>query len=216
MADMLQEMSEQEIPETNCTRLSECLITNVDLPDSFTQWFSAAAYHTASTAYVITAYADVAIVAYSKSQTVQAANLELCRGVFLQIYENDAGRAARIWERLINTYRGNRSEGEMAAVLRVVSQLLATHYLNQAMEVGVESAEGRRYGEMLELLAQGKAPHLSDTSYSKGINRRDGIQADCFVTNSEVGLIMGNYYQVSGREVEAIAGRMDSSLISGM
>ncbi|GFF96178.1 tetratricopeptide repeat domain protein [Aspergillus udagawae] len=201
--DLLQEMDEK-IPETDFTRLSECLMTNCELSDAFTHWFSAAAYHTSNTAYMVNAYASAAKVAFRKAKTVQAANLELCRGVFLQIYEHDSSRAARVWEGLINTYCGKRSDGEISPVLETASNFLATHYLTQAMEVGVDTVEGRRYGEMLELLAQGRALYVSDITNPQE-PEKNPPHADWFVTNSEVGLIMGNYYRLSDRNIEAMA-----------
>jgi hypothetical protein len=152
---------------------------------------------------MVNAYASAAKVAFRKAKTVQAANLELCRGVFLQIYAHDSSRAARVWQGLINTYRGKRSDGEITPVLETASNILATHYLTQAMEVGVDTVEGRRYGEMLELLAQGRALYVSDITNPQE-PEKNPHHADRFVTNSEVGLIMGNYYRLSDRNIEAM------------
>ncbi|PGH03032.1 hypothetical protein AJ79_07464 [Helicocarpus griseus UAMH5409] len=200
---LLKEMNEA-IPKTGITRLSECLIANPELSNALTHWFSAASHHASDTAYMIDAYANAATVARKERKAVQAANLELCLGVFRQSYGHDSARAARIWERLINTYRGSRSEGDITSVLETASNFLATHYLTQAIEVGIDTAEGRRYGEMLELLAQGKALYLSDIMDSEDKNKAS-VSADRFVTNAEVGLIMGNYYKLSGRDTEATA-----------
>lgn len=87
-------------------------------------------------------------------------------------------------------------------MLETASNSLATHYLTQAIEVGIDTAEGGRLGDMLELLVLGKALYLSDITDSPN---KSTPQADRFVTNGEVGLILGNYYNVSGRETEAMA-----------
>ncbi|KAG2026551.1 hypothetical protein GB937_001332 [Aspergillus fischeri] len=93
-----------------------------------------------------------------------------------------------------HTYREKRSDGEITLVLETASNFLVTHYLTQAIKVGIDTVEGWRYSKML--------------NYS----RREGLSmseesphADHFMANSEVGLIMGNYYRASGQNIRAMA-----------
>lgn len=138
---------------------------------------------------MISAYTSAATIASKKRNALQATNFEHCLGILHQIYGHGCARAARHWERVINTYRGSRSQGDIAYVLEATSIFLATHYLTQAMEVVIDTVENRRSGDMLELLAQGKAIYPSDITDSQGKSTQ---HADRFVTNEEVGLILGN------------------------
>lgn len=132
------------------------------------------------TSHMINAYASAITIARKQRKALQAANLELCLDVLQQMYGHDSARVARIWERLINAYRGSRSEREITYVLETASSFLATYYLAQAIEVRIDTMQGRRLGDMLELLAQGKALYLSDLT---GSPEKTTPQADRFVTD---------------------------------
>ncbi|KAE8356745.1 tetratricopeptide repeat domain protein [Aspergillus coremiiformis] len=187
-----------EIPDKECTRLSDFLIASTYLYDDLIDRITAAAYQTGNTSFVIDIYADAVAAAHKQRKSVQAATLELNLGTLYYTYGHDSERAARIWERLINTYRGNKQEGEIMSVLDTASNLLATYYLTQAMNVGVHTAEGQRYGKMLELLAAGNTPRLGDCN--KPANLVNFRLEDGFVTTGQVGLVLGNFYKVCGRE----------------
>ncbi|KAL4879221.1 tetratricopeptide repeat domain protein [Aspergillus karnatakaensis] len=177
-------------------QLSECLITNYDLDDSFTQWIRTAAHHTSQTPFLINAYSVAVITARKERKAVQAASLELCLGVLHYAYAERA-HAARIWERLISTYRGSKAEGDITFILESASHCLSTHYITSVLEHDVHTPESQRYGQILERLAQGKALNLMENP------DKPSIKATSFVTNSEVGLMLGKYYKLAGRHTDA-------------
>ncbi|PKX97882.1 uncharacterized protein P174DRAFT_499663 [Aspergillus novofumigatus IBT 16806] len=158
--------------------LSECLLANSELSDSFTHWFSAAAAcHTSNTAYMVNAYTSAAKVAFRQAKTTQAAKSGTLQGL---------GRDQM--ERLPLYWR-----------LRLSGDSLLT----QAIEVGVDTVEGWRSGEMLELLVQGRALYLSEIADPQESEKNP--HADRIVANSEVGFLMGKYYRAFGRNIEAMA-----------
>lgn len=195
---MLQSMDEK-IPDKEYTRLTESLLANNGLFDGYFGWISAAGYYSQKKTFILHAYAAAVATAHKERKVVQAANLELCLGVLYQAYGHDPEGAARIWERLINTYRGSKAEDDIKTVLECASIQLANYYLTRCMEIGVETTEGEKWGQKLELLAMGKAPNLNSPTDS------DQDETIHFVTNSTIGLIVANFYKACGKEHEAVA-----------
>ncbi|PYH84561.1 tetratricopeptide repeat domain protein [Aspergillus uvarum CBS 121591] len=187
---------------TPTTILTQSILSNPDWYDDFIDRVTAAAAATQQIPFVIDAYTTAVATAHRERKAVAKANLEFCLGMLWQTHGHDEDRAAAIWERLIHTYRGSRSEGEMVSVLEMAAGSLATHYLTKAMEVGFDSEAGRRYGVLLELLARGKAV----ASHADVLDGLDGQRTNkVFVTTSPVGLILGSFYRLSGREADAMA-----------
>ncbi|RAH68312.1 NACHT and TPR domain protein [Aspergillus aculeatinus CBS 121060] len=190
--------------------LTQSILTNPDWYDDFIDRVTAAAASTQQIPFLIDAYTTAVATAHKQRKAVAKANLEFCLGMLWQTHGRDGDRAAALWERLIATYRGSRAEGEMVSVLEMAAGALATHYLTKAMEVGVASEQGRRYGVLLELLARGKAAASHGEGWDASrADARDVVDAPppnkVFVTTSPVGLILGSYYRLSGREADAMA-----------
>jgi tetratricopeptide (TPR) repeat protein len=171
------------------TRLTESLLRegNYRFKYSYFDAVTIAAFKLKEIPFVVRMYRNAIIVARKQHKPVQATHLELGVAEIYDHYCHDSERAARIWERIVDTYRSTKAETEIAEAKSVASRNLAQYLLKKTMEVGRNSSEAERCGVVLERLAQTKS--------------RTGIT----INASEATLTLGAWYKLMGRDEEARA-----------
>lgn len=203
---MLQGMDDK-IPDKDYSRLTESILINANtgsFPYHFR--FGVAASHTDNVQFMLHAYSSAAMMARKERKPVQAANTELWLGTFCWMYGNDLQRAIRIWEHLIATYSSGNSEDRIEAVQNASANLV-NYFLVQCAQISQDNNNNveaiQSYGRMIELLAMGKPLTLSYANVIGTGNEKMSLHKG-FVPDSEFGVLLGNYYQVCGKQEEAL------------
>jgi tetratricopeptide (TPR) repeat protein len=180
---------DEPIAGLDYTRLSESLMKeeNYKVSAEYFDTFTQAAFQMDEIPFAFDAYRNAVTAARKQHKPVQAAHLELCLASLYDRYGHDYERAARIWERILDTYRSIKAETEIAEVKWAASINLARHCLKRSVEVGKNTSEAERCGAILERLAKVKAG--SETT----------------IGASESTTMLGAWYKLMGRNEEADA-----------
>jgi tetratricopeptide (TPR) repeat protein len=171
------------------TRLSESLIQvgNYSLTDDYFTIFARAAFEWDEIPFAIEMYRNAAAAARKQQKPVQAAHLDLCLATLFDRYGHDSERAARIWERLVDTYHTTKGETEIAWTKFNASVRLARYCLKRSIEVGKGTKEAQRCGATLEKLA------------------KVSVGSESAVAASNNATMLGAWYKLMGRDEDAHA-----------
>lgn len=194
--DCLQRMDKTS--DKGVTPLTEFLFTSPSKYNMLYFGFGSVIHHVGSAPFFLKAYTSAIETAHQRMKPILAANLELCLAYITQVYGHDSDRAAAVYERLVDTYRGSRAEGDLMSVLDIASHRLSTHYLEQCLRDDVSNEEQQVYGWHLERLARGKS---FDASNAHSELACPGGMS--FLPNPRAGLVLGHFYKLLGREVDA-------------
>jgi tetratricopeptide (TPR) repeat protein len=174
----------------NYTRMSESLLTegNCRFNKGYFQVFAQAALTTDELPFAFEMYRNAITAARRLHKPVQAAQLELCLASLYDRYSHDSERAARMWEKVLETYRSNiKAETQIAEAKRAASICLARYCVKRSVEVGKDSSEAERCGAILQRLSKVRA----------------GSQVT--IAASESTTMLGAWYKLMGRDEEADA-----------
>jgi tetratricopeptide (TPR) repeat protein len=169
------------------TRLTESLLMegNYRSDDVYFDIIAEAAFKMNDVPFLSEMYQKAIIVARKQHKSVQATHLELSLATIYDRYSHDSERAARIWERIVETYRSTKAETEIADAKSAASSSLACYWLKKAVKSGKESSDAERCGTVLERLAKVK------------------IGSQITINASESTLMLGSWYKLMGRDKEA-------------
>jgi hypothetical protein len=134
---------------------------------------------------------------------VRAAKLELALSVILHRYGDGSAQAARIWERLIETYKINPERGEVNEIIREASARLSAYYLAQSLRVDCSELDKQRYGQLLERLNRAR-PLLSSNSISSPIPQSSLPASDLSWSEWVIRNNLGIYYKTRGRDEDSL------------
>jgi tetratricopeptide (TPR) repeat protein len=148
----------EPIKDLEYTRLSESLLRdgNYRTKYSYFDAVAIAAFKLHEIPFVAEMYRLAIAEARKQHKSVQATHLSLGLAELYDRYANDPERAARIWERVVDTYRSTKAETEIAEAKATASSCLSRTYLARALEVGKDATEAERCGAVLERLAKAK------------------------------------------------------------
>ena len=169
MIELLKVMDKEQVPMRNISRLTEFLLTNAD-NNSYPDTIALAARETDSLDYLTEAYSQAIRAAKKSLSTINASWLELCLATIYDEYLGEKKEAARIWDKIIETFAESKAQTEMGEVKRRASFFLTRYHYDRALNAGVGSNDAEKYVQELEKLAKLRARSMNDTSGFIGAN----------------------------------------------
>lgn len=188
--ELLKAMDREQVPRRNISRLSEFLSKRAST------WYyphiiALAARETNCLEYLTEAYSQAIQAARRFLSTISASWLELCLATIYNQYLGEKKEAARIWNKIIETFPGSKDQTEMGQIKRLASIFLARYYFNRALSAGVGSNDAEKHVQKLEKLAKPKARSVNDSS--------------AFISASFSAVILGLWYRLNGLNENARA-----------
>lgn len=200
--ELLQTMNGRSTSEgVNC--LTDFLITRRSAEHVETYPFGAVILREKCMPFFVQAYTDAIATSRRDKKTVRAAKLELALSVILHRYGDGSAQAARIWERLIETYKINPERGEVNEIIREASARLSAYYLAQSLRADCSESDKQQYGQLLERLNMAR-PLLSSNSISSPIPQSSLPASDPSWPEWVMRNILGIYYKTRGRDEDSL------------
>lgn len=190
MIELLKALDGEKVPRQNISRLTEFLSINAGT------WYhpriiALAANETNSLDYLKEAYSQAIHAARRSLTTVVASWLELSLATIYDQYIGEKKEAARIWNKIIETFAESKYQTGMGHVKQQASIFLARYYFDQALNARVGSNDAEKYVKKLEKLAKPRARSVNDSS--------------AFIGASFSAVILGLWYRLNGLNENARA-----------
>ncbi|KAJ5512736.1 Tetratricopeptide-like helical [Penicillium fimorum] len=192
------EMLNEKSPNEGVSHLTEFMLENPDMEPMMHE-LGAKIIRRGCFSFFKEAFMAAIITARRQKKAILTATLELSLSSMLNSLGVDPEGAARIWERILETYKPNQAKGNLIQVIFTASSSLCCYYFKQCCRVDCSEVERQRYGELLERLVMGRPLHLARHERTPR-----GVTEYAYLPRPEARATLGTYYKMCGRDDDAL------------
>ncbi|KAL4912966.1 hypothetical protein BDW62DRAFT_205957 [Aspergillus aurantiobrunneus] len=179
-----------DTPHLDRTRLTQALWDVTGLYGGLVDLVANAATATDDLHFVVQAWRTAAKGARMALKTVTAAMLDLGLAHIYSRYLHDGTKAAKLGEKILNTYASSQDDSVISHIMVQASYLLAEQLLQDIVDAGIGTPESEMVGARLERVAK-----RSTTDRYDSMCHLDSMRH----------IALGIYYRLAGRDAEARA-----------
>ncbi|KAJ5836404.1 Tetratricopeptide-like helical [Penicillium robsamsonii] len=195
--DLFQMMNEKS-PSEGVSYLTQFMLENPGM-ETMMHEFGAKIIRRGCFSFFKEAFIAAIITARRQKKPILTATLDLSLSALLNSLGVDPEGAARIWERILETYKPSQAKGNLTHVIFAASSSLCYYYFKQLCRVDCSQVERQRYGGLLERLVMGRPLHLARHERTP-----KGVTEYAYLPAPEARATLGTYYKMCGRDDDAL------------
>ncbi|KAJ5360198.1 Tetratricopeptide-like helical [Penicillium concentricum] len=195
--DLFQMMNEKS-PSEGVSHLTEFMLKNPDI-GSMMHEFGAKIIRRGCFSFFKEAFTAAIIIARRQKKAILTATLELSLSSLLSSLGVDPEGGARIWERILETYKPSQAKSNLHQIIFLASSSLCCYYFKQCCRDDCSEVERQRYGELLERLVMGRPLHLA-----RHERTTKAVTEYAYLPRPEARATLGTYYKMCGRDDDAL------------